>query len=72
MKNITENIGKMKRKIRERAPNPAPLNHLVTFYDPHGSYGGPLEAPYRLGEGEKRKDKRKLKIRMAMKVMALS
>ena len=29
-----------KERNREEAPNLATLNHLVTSYDPHGSYGG--------------------------------
>ena len=29
------------KKETERVPNQAALNHLVTSYDPHGSYGKP-------------------------------
>ena len=30
-------------------PNPATLEHLVAFYGPHGSYGGPILKPPRTG-----------------------
>ena len=38
---------KDKRKKQGLVPNPAALDHLVTSYDLHGSYGGPILNPPR-------------------------
>ena len=34
-----------KERNNERNPNSGTLNHLVAFYDPHGSYGGVIPKP---------------------------
>ena len=35
-----------KKRNRERILNPDAMDHLVTYYDPHGAYGRPILKPY--------------------------
>ena len=39
--------GKLRKEQKETgsSPNPAVLDHLVTSYDPHGSYGETIQKP---------------------------